>query len=68
MAEKSRLPTKDFWKLLKIYYMCDAGSYTVDAGGRQSLDRLFSFDPKKGEMDFAPEIKFKIDSLGKEIY
>lgn len=42
-AQKLRIPNKDFTDLLITHYMCDAGSYTRDAGGKQSLDGLFNF-------------------------
>jgi len=38
MANASGLSLPDFWKLLLIYYQVDAGCYTKDAGGIESLD------------------------------
>lgn len=35
MAIESGLKTEEFFKLLKIFYMVDAGSYTIDAGGQK---------------------------------
>lgn len=63
MAANAGLPFYDFLKLLLVFYQCDAGSYTEDAGGLKSLDRLFIFDRKKGEMGFSPNTAEKIDYL-----
>lgn len=61
------IPKEDFYRLLQIYYMCDAGSYTADAGGVQSLDYLFVFQrgsqDDKGTVAFSPETQAKIDKL-----
>jgi SAM-dependent methyltransferase len=43
----------DYFRLFLTYYMCDAGSYTVNAGGKKSLDSLFSFGDR--EMRFSEE-------------
>ncbi|TSC92671.1 MAG: Uncharacterized protein CEN89_539 [Candidatus Berkelbacteria bacterium Licking1014_7] len=67
MAKSSGIQAKDFWQLLKIYYLVDAGSYTEDAGGKKSLDRLFSFDHDSKTMAFAPQVDIKINELEKEI-
>ena len=62
-ADDAGLPFYDFLKLLLVFYQCDAGSYTEDAGGLKSLDRLFIFDRKKGEMGFSLNTATKIDYL-----
>lgn len=62
-AEGTGLSVKEFYSLLKIFYQSDAGSYTVDAGGRASLDNLFEFEPDEREMFFAPKIQARIDEL-----
>lgn len=54
---------KDFLELLLIYYKVDAGSYTLDAGGIESLDRLFIFDHEKREIDFSNYSKPQIEKL-----
>lgn len=46
VAEKEGVPVLDFFALAKLYFMCDAGSYTEDAGGHESLDYLFTFHKK----------------------
>lgn len=52
---------KEYFRLISMFYMCDAGSYTVNAGGKQSLDDLFTFNIKpgenKGSMSFSPRSK-----------
>lgn len=56
-AAEANMSVKDFWYLLKLMWMCDAGSYTVDAGGHAELDRMFEFEPDEGEMNLAPHIQ-----------
>ena len=63
MADDARLPFYDFLRLLLIFYQVDAGSYTEDAGGKKSLDHLFVFDRKKGQMDFSLNTAAKINQL-----
>lgn len=63
MSLASGMSLPDFWALLKIYYQVDAGSYTTDAEGRDSLDHVFSFDSKNGCMDFAPLERARIAEL-----
>jgi len=57
----------DFFDLLQILYMVDAGSYTKDAGGIKSLDFLFVFDNRRGKMIFSPETSYKINKLRKSL-
>lgn len=59
----TEISTKDFFELLTIFYRCDAGSYTQDAGGFKSLDHLFVFDRKKSVLLFAPDILSKVQKL-----
>lgn len=42
-SQRLRVNRADMANLMLMYYMCDAGSYTRDAGGKQSLDSLFKF-------------------------
>jgi len=53
MAQKTELSLEIFYNLLLVYYKCDAGSYTVDAGGLPGLDHLFEFDRKNRKIEFA---------------
>lgn len=55
--------TQDFFELLTIFYRCDAGSYTEDAGGFKSLDHLFIFDREKPVLSFAPDVLDKVQKL-----
>ena len=66
ICEKARLANmspEDFFDLLTIYFQSDAGSYTVNAGGKASLDRMFIFEPSEGRMSFAPRVEEKIQAL-----
>ena len=67
MARESGIPVFDFFELLLVLYMVDAGSYTEDAGGRKSLDFLFVFDRHGMKMTFAPETQNKINKLRKSL-
>ena len=67
MAIKSGLKTEEFFKLLRIFYMVDAGSYTIDAGGQKGLDHLFEFNHSQMRMYFARNIAYKIDKLWKHL-
>ncbi|MEF2175957.1 MAG: hypothetical protein V3575_05770 [Candidatus Absconditabacteria bacterium] len=52
---QSGMEKNDFFNIQLIYFMVDAGSYTVDAGGKYSLDRYFKFNPKIGIMILKPK-------------
>ena len=67
MAIESGLKTEDFFELLKIFYMVDAGSYTIDAGGQKGLDNLFNFNHSDMKMYFAQKESYKMDKLWKYI-
>lgn len=62
-ATEAGMSVNEFWFLLKLMWMCDAGSYTVDAGGHAELDRMFEFEPDEGEMNLAPHIQKYFDAL-----
>ena len=62
-AKRAKLPTEKFFELLLIFYKCDAGSYTVDAGGFESLDFLFEFDYISGKLCFAKDVEHKIQEI-----
>lgn len=57
----SGLSRSEYLSSLLVYYLSDAGSYTVDAGGLKSLDHLFEFG--EGVMDFSPSIKRWVDAV-----
>ena len=63
MARESGLPVLDFFDLLLVYYMVDAGSYTVDAGGKKGLDSLFVFEKHQMKMTFSPATLKKVNKL-----
>jgi hypothetical protein len=56
-----------FLELLLVYYKCDAGSYTEDAGGQRSLDFLFDFRHREMKLEFAPDIEMMIHALRQRI-
>ncbi|MGA2090768.1 MAG: hypothetical protein ABSH12_04815 [Endomicrobiales bacterium] len=66
LVEYSGMDASDFINLLTIFYMCDAGSYTGDAGGKAFLDSRFIFHHKTGKMGFAKDYRNKLDSLKEE--
>jgi hypothetical protein len=53
----------DFLELLTIFYKVDAGSYTKDAGGKESLDYLFEFNKENHKVDFSHKIKNTVEKL-----
>jgi hypothetical protein len=59
----SSIPLSDYHDLLLVYYMSDAGSYTVDAGGLRGLDHLFIFGERR--MAFSPDTESKMERLRK---
>ncbi len=62
-AKFANLNPRDFFELLTIFYKCDAGSYTEDAGGFKSLDHLFVFDRDTPSLTFAQDILLKVQKL-----
>jgi hypothetical protein len=66
-AAEAGMSVKEFWFLLKLMWLCDAGSYTVDAGGHAELDRMFEFEPDEGEMNLAPHIQKYFDALEQKL-
>ena len=57
------LETLAFFELQLIAYKVDAGSYTEDAGGKYSLDKLFDFNSDAKTLAFSKKIQQKIDLL-----
>lgn len=57
--------TKELYEIAKMYYMIDAGSYTANAGGIPSLDRIFTFG--EDTMDFSFKLKKHINALDERI-
>lgn len=60
------------FNVLKIYYLSDASSYTVDAGGKRSLDNLFEFkrekDAEKGMVELSEAPKQLMIQLEKALF
>lgn len=67
MSRKDKASLPQLFDLLQIYYISDASSYTVDAGGKQSLDYLFKFKRadggKKATVDLSENVKEKMTLL-----
>jgi hypothetical protein len=51
-AKRSGLDMYTFYKIIKMYYLIDASSYTEDAGAMKSLDYLFNFGENKSTVNF----------------
>lgn len=64
-------PRIEILKILRMFYICDAGSYTEDAGGKRSLDALFNFtydeEERKPKADFSSITFDKYRKLEEEI-
>ena len=60
-SQVSWISKKEYLRLLLVYYMSDAGSYTLDAGGYKSLDYHFRFE--NGSMGFSDTSKPFVDAL-----
>lgn len=66
ITEKARqtvLTVPEFWSIQETFYKVDASSYTVDAGGKQSLDQLFEFHPEDGVLEFSASAERQISKL-----
>ena len=65
--QKTELSLTDYLELLETYYKVDAGSYTKDSGGKESLDRLFEFDHEKNNLNFSEEVENKFVALREKV-
>jgi len=75
LSRRAGVSPAEFLSLLEPFYLCDAGSYTVDAGGppavdsgkNRTLDALFEFDrapgAATGTMRLKPEYRARIQPL-----
>lgn len=61
------LKNTDLLETLKIYYTCDAGAYTSDAGGASSLDYLFSFNYQENTLSFSQILEDRYQSLAQKL-
>ncbi len=62
-AKELGVPITQFFELLKMYFICDAGSYTLDAGGQAALDNLFIFDKQNSNVRFSQNTNSEIERL-----
>jgi hypothetical protein len=74
MRTVSNLEAAPFFKILTIYYQCDAASYTQDAGGIRFLEHLFVYEGgqkmlnvPKSILKFSPIFEAKYSELEKAI-
>lgn len=72
IAKKIGVNVYQLFDLLQIYYISDASSYTVDAGGKQSdLDRLFQFKradgKEKGSIDLSEAARQRMTLLKEHV-
>lgn len=72
LAQQTNLPVSTFYKLITVYYQCDIGSYTADAGGLAYLEHIFEyqngnkvFDTHKQRLNFSPKFETKFVELEK---
>ncbi len=66
-SKEANLGLLDFLNILEIYYKVDAGSYTKDAGGKESLDYMFNFKSSISALNFSDETELKMKKLRKLI-
>jgi hypothetical protein len=70
LAKSIGVLAKDLIDILRIFYISDAGSYTIDAGGtKASLDRIFKFYYEDGErkVTFSDHYEESYQNLLKQI-
>jgi hypothetical protein len=63
MSDIAEIPIDQFFAVLTIFYICDASSYTVDGGGKKSLDFLFFNSHLNHTIGFDKYIENKINDL-----
>jgi hypothetical protein len=62
-SAESSITTEELLNLFLILYKVDAGSYTKNAGGQESLDYIFEFDENNKIIQFTEDTKSKIEKL-----
>ncbi|SFF64077.1 HD domain-containing protein [Thermoflexibacter ruber] len=74
LAQQTNLPVSAFYKLMTVYYQCDIGSYTADAGGFAYLEHIFEyqngskvFDFNKQRLNFSHQFETKFVELEKTL-
>jgi len=56
LSNKGNISLSKFFHLLSVYYQCDTGSYTSDAGGLPFLEHLFVYDNGRKVFDNATNL------------
>ena len=74
MNKHSKMSMALFFKTLTIYYQCDTGSYTYDAGGQRFLEYLFdysngrkTYNNANGLLKFSVNFEIKYKELIKQL-
>lgn len=62
-AKKSWFSREIFIEILSIFFRIDAWAYTISSGWFESLDRLFHFDYENMILNFANDVKEKIQKI-----
>lgn len=63
MSDMAGMNYKDFLKLVSLFHMIDAGSYTSEGGSIGTLNYVFSFDHEQGKMSYSQNILHLIEAL-----
>jgi len=63
MADEAEMNYDDFFDLLSIFHMTDAGTYTSEGGTVGSLNYVFSFDKTQGRMNYSSLILPLVEQL-----
>jgi hypothetical protein len=56
LSNQGNISLSKFFHLLSVYYQCDTGSYTSDAGGLPFLEHLFVYDNDRKVFDNATNL------------
>ena len=67
LAKASGLSNLEFLNLFKVYYMCDASSYTSDAGAKKSLEFLFDDLDTSNKLKLNPKLNGLLESIAELI-
>lgn len=72
LAKTLQTKPRELLELIRIYYVCDAGSYTADASGRKdknNLGYIFQFGNSQGKppVTFSEQYQPKFDKLAEAI-
>lgn len=68
MATALNVANRDMLMFLRAYYVCDAGSYTHDAGSVGGLlDGIFEFDREAGKVEFSKHYQALFSDIEKSL-